>query len=179
MTLLIIDMDFQPGIDCTTFHSFFSWKVWKKKKFFKILESWQVCDWLAKWIIMLRFMDLRWPRVFRRSNAGLVIECTVRWKKAKYHHNNIYNFGILYGLFPRLTTKWRCNLLVVLWCWPNWVKRQWYRLLVSISNGRYKVIYHCGIHAHNSVKVTCITTYMCWLALTIISIETFFQLYHA
>ena len=72
MTLLIIDMDFQPGIDCTTFHSFFSWKVWKKKKFFKILESWQVCDWLAKWIIMLRFMDLRWPRVFRRSNAGLV-----------------------------------------------------------------------------------------------------------
>ena len=23
MTLLIIDMDFQPGIDCTTFHSFF------------------------------------------------------------------------------------------------------------------------------------------------------------
>ena len=71
MTLLIIDMDLQPGIDCTTFHSFFLWKVWKKK-FFKILKSWQVCDWLAKWIIMLRFMDLRWPRVFRRSNAGLV-----------------------------------------------------------------------------------------------------------
>ena len=39
----------QHGIDCTTFHSFFSCKV---------------CDWLAKWIIMLRFMDLRWPRVF-------------------------------------------------------------------------------------------------------------------
>ena len=34
------------------------------------------CDWLAKWIIMLRFMDLRWPRVFRRSNVGLVfISC--------------------------------------------------------------------------------------------------------
>ena len=59
MTLLIIDMDFQPGIDCTTFHSFFSWKVWKKKMFFKILKSWQVCDWLAKWIIMLRFMNRR------------------------------------------------------------------------------------------------------------------------
>ena len=71
MTLLIMDMDFQPGIDCTTFHSFFSWKVWKKNVF-KILKNWQVCDWLAKWIIMLRFMDLRWPRVFRRSNAGLV-----------------------------------------------------------------------------------------------------------
>ena len=61
----------QHGIDCTTFHSFFSWKVWKKM-FFKIFKSWQVCDWLAKWIIMLRFMDLRWPRVFRRSNVGLV-----------------------------------------------------------------------------------------------------------
>ena len=36
MALLIIDnMDFQPGIDCTTFHSFFSWWVWKKKCFFK------------------------------------------------------------------------------------------------------------------------------------------------
>ena len=40
--------------------------------FFKIFKSWQVCDWLAKWMIMLRFMDLRWPRVFRRSNVGLV-----------------------------------------------------------------------------------------------------------
>ena len=35
-----------------------------KKKFFLIFESWQVCDWLAKWMIMSRFMDLRWPRVF-------------------------------------------------------------------------------------------------------------------
>ena len=39
----------------------------------KIFKSWQVCDWLAKWIIMLRFMNLRWPRVFRRSNVCLVI----------------------------------------------------------------------------------------------------------
>ena len=61
----------QHGIDCTIFHSFFSWKVWKKK-FFKIFKSWQAWDWLAKWIIMLWFMDLRWPRVFRRSNVGLV-----------------------------------------------------------------------------------------------------------
>ena len=45
----------------------------EKKLFIKIFESWQVCDWLAKWIIMLRFMDLGWPRVFRRSNVGLVI----------------------------------------------------------------------------------------------------------
>ena len=42
----------------------------------KIFKSWQVCDWLAKWIIMLRFMDLRWPRVFRRSNVGLVWLCS-------------------------------------------------------------------------------------------------------
>ena len=25
-----------------------------------IFKSWQVCDWLAKWLIMLGFMDLRW-----------------------------------------------------------------------------------------------------------------------
>ena len=60
----------QPEIDCTTFHSFFSWIVWKKK-IFKIFKIWQVCDWLAKWIIMLGFMDLRWPRVFWRSSVGL------------------------------------------------------------------------------------------------------------
>ena len=64
----------QTGIDCTTFHCFFSWKVWKKM-FFKIFKSWQVCDWLAKWIIMLQFMNLRWPRVYRCSNVGLVISC--------------------------------------------------------------------------------------------------------
>ena len=41
----------------------------------KIFKSWQVCDWLAKWLIVLGFMDLRWPRVYRRSNVGLVIIC--------------------------------------------------------------------------------------------------------
>ena len=45
----------------------------EKKMFFKIFKSWQVCDWLAKWIIMLQFMDLRWPRVYLRANVGLVI----------------------------------------------------------------------------------------------------------
>ena len=43
------------------------------KKFFK---SWQVCDWLPKWLIMLGFMDLRQPRLVRRSNVGLVSEAT-------------------------------------------------------------------------------------------------------
>ena len=44
--------------------SFFSWNVLKKKLVFKIFKSWLVCDWLAKWLIMLGFRDLRWPRVF-------------------------------------------------------------------------------------------------------------------
>ena len=64
----------QPGIDCTTFQFLFM-KSLKKKKVFKIIKSWQVCDWLAKWIIMLQFMDLRWPRVFQRSNVVLVVKC--------------------------------------------------------------------------------------------------------
>ena len=51
-------------------------KSLKKKFFFLIFESWQVCDWLAKWMIMSRFMDLRWPRgFFWRSNVGLVRAC--------------------------------------------------------------------------------------------------------
>ena len=74
MMLLIIGMDFlyqfNLGLIAPLF-SFSSCKVWKKK-FLKIFKSWQVCDWLAKWMIMLRFMDLRWPRVYRRSNVGLV-----------------------------------------------------------------------------------------------------------
>ena len=49
---------------CTTFHNFIS--MFKKK-----IKSWQVCDWLAKWLIMSRYMDLRQPRVYRRSNVGL------------------------------------------------------------------------------------------------------------
>ena len=50
---------------CTTFHNFL-WMLKKRKK------SWQVCDWLAKWLIMSGYMDLRRPRVYRRSNVGLV-----------------------------------------------------------------------------------------------------------
>ena len=60
----------------------------------KIFKSWQVCDWLAKWIIMLRFMDLRWPRVFRRSNVGLVIVWVLR--KIKSCSNSNFKFKIVY-----------------------------------------------------------------------------------
>ena len=76
MTLLIIDMDLLYQFNMGLIAPFFivSFHVeFEKKLFFKIFKSWQVLDWLAKWIIMLRFMDLRWPRVFRRSNVGLVV----------------------------------------------------------------------------------------------------------
>ena len=76
MTLLIIDMDFLYQFNMGLIAPFFTvsfHEKFEKKMFFKIFKSWQVWDWLAKWIIMLRFMDLRWPRVFRRSNVGLVI----------------------------------------------------------------------------------------------------------
>ena len=75
MTLLIIDMDFLYQFNMGLIAPFFTvsfHEKFEKKKFFKIFKSWQVWDWLAKWIIMLRFMDLRWPRVFRRSDVGHV-----------------------------------------------------------------------------------------------------------
>ena len=75
VTLLRIDMDFlyqfNLGLIAPLFTVSFH-EMFEKKKFFKNFKSWQVCDWLVKWIIMLRFMDLRWPRVFRCSNIGLV-----------------------------------------------------------------------------------------------------------
>ena len=49
-----------------------SFECKKKKKKKKKKKSWQVCDWLAKWLIMSGYMDLRRPRVYRRSNVGLV-----------------------------------------------------------------------------------------------------------
>ena len=39
---------------------------------FFFFKSQQVFDWLAKWLIMSESMDLRRPRVCRRSNVGLV-----------------------------------------------------------------------------------------------------------
>ena len=72
----------------------------------KIFKSWQVCDWLAKWIIMW-FMDLRWPRVFRRSNVGLV---------TSYECRGILKHLYLYYLFNSLFR-------------PTKIKHQNYRLL--------------------------------------------------
>ena len=104
MMLLIIGMDFlyqfNLGLIAPLF-SLFLCKVWKKK-FFKIFKSWQVCDWLAKWMIMLRFMDLRWPRVYRRSNVGLVQTAfkiyTMPTYQSIYICIYIYLFAGWYGL---------------------------------------------------------------------------------
>ena len=71
MTLSIINMDFLYQFNLRLIAPLFTvsfHEMFEKKKF----KCWQVCDWLAKCIIMLRFMDLRWPRVFRRSSVGLV-----------------------------------------------------------------------------------------------------------
>ena len=57
--------------DCTTFHNFLP--MFQKKK--KIFKNWQVYYWRTKWLIMSGYMDLRRPRVYRRSNVGLVTKC--------------------------------------------------------------------------------------------------------
>ena len=71
---MIIDMDFlyrfNLGLIAPLFTGSFHEMFEKYLYFFLIFKSWQVFDWLAKWIIMLRYMDLSWPRVFpfqRRS----------------------------------------------------------------------------------------------------------------
>ena len=61
----------------------------------KIFKSWQVCDWLAKWLIVLGFMDLRWPRVYRRSNVGLVVACSGE-HMSKWHYNMILGRNGIY-----------------------------------------------------------------------------------
>ena len=80
MTLLIIDVDilyqFNLGLIAPLFTVSFHEKI--EKMFFKIFESWQVCDWLAKWIIMLQFIDLRWPRVFLAFQRRSCSLCHVR-----------------------------------------------------------------------------------------------------
>ena len=80
--LLRIDMDFLYQLNLGLIAPLFTvsfHEMFEKKKFFKNFKSWQVCDWLAKWIIMLRFMDLRWLRVFRCSKIGLVNDMIGTW----------------------------------------------------------------------------------------------------
>ena len=71
----------------------------KKKcllKFSKISRS----DWLAKWIIMLQLITLRWPRVFRRSNVGLVYDVP-HWIR---NNNNILYYSKQLGILNWLIT---------------------------------------------------------------------------
>ena len=73
LTLSIIDLNFLYQFNLRLHHFWFVFLFCffnVKNLFFKRM---QVCDKLAKWLIMLGFMDLRWPRVARRSNAALVL----------------------------------------------------------------------------------------------------------
>ena len=42
---------------------------------------------MAKWLIMLGFMDLKWPRVARRSNV-----CLVHHVPSAYHHESFRSY---------------------------------------------------------------------------------------
>ena len=70
ITLSIIDNNFLYQFSQRFHH--FSVSFQCQKIDFKIIKSWQVCDCLAKWLIMLELIDLWRPRVSRRSNVGLV-----------------------------------------------------------------------------------------------------------
>ena len=79
----------------------------EKKKIFK---SWQVCDWLAKWLIVLGFMDLRWPRVNQRSNVGLVIVVILIPENtlSLYTHDNLnWLTPITFCTTSRVIRPWR------------------------------------------------------------------------
>ena len=69
ITLSISDMDFlyQFNLITSLLRPVFFFNV--KKNVFQKLA---VCDKLAKWLIMLGFIDLKWPRVTQHSNVGLV-----------------------------------------------------------------------------------------------------------
>ena len=77
MMLSIIDMDFLYQFNLRLIAPLFTvsfHEMFEKKIVFKFFNSGHVCEWLAKWIIMFGFMDLRWPRVFRHSNIGLALK---------------------------------------------------------------------------------------------------------
>ena len=90
-------------LDCTT-----SQFQRNNKKF----KSWQVCDWLAKWLIILGFMDLRWPRVYRRSNVGLVY-ISAHWPVLVSPHITIVS-GIVVKLWCFYSRKYFLKVLIVM-----------------------------------------------------------------
>ena len=80
--------------DCTTFHNYFQFK----KMIFKIFKSWQVCNWLAKWLIMLGFMDLMFclncdtyfsvKRGLAMSNLALVYSLKTIFYFSRFRYTN-------------------------------------------------------------------------------------------
>ena len=75
MTLLIIDMNFflyqfNLGLIVPLFTVSVHEKKEKKNIFFYKFRK-LAGVWLLGEVVMLRFMDLRWPRLFRRSSVGL------------------------------------------------------------------------------------------------------------
>ena len=103
----------------------------------KIFKSWQVCDRLAKWLIVLGFMDLRWPRVYRRSNVGLVCWC---WSECDVTSGTLAMAAIFrlfvdsQRLIARSQNRTKCVKYVLSYpTWPSrWVlciSMQWLRLM--------------------------------------------------
>ena len=88
-----------------------------KKKF----KSWQVYDWLAKWLIMSGYMDLRRPRVYRRSNVGLVHICTSYQPSSEDGSQNLTfwkSFFFFFFFYFRLLDPLYYFAYHPLWPWP-------------------------------------------------------------
>ena len=88
-------------------HHFSQFQRKGKKKF----KSWQICDWLTKWLIGLGFMDLRWPRVYWRSNVGLVCTCfeisvwNLACTSSGWYHTSSSSFIPICSLWSTLQPK--------------------------------------------------------------------------
>ena len=63
-----MDLLYQFNLRLHHFWDLFFFSMLKKNVFQKLA----VCDYLAKSLIMLGFIDLKWRRVTQRSNVGLV-----------------------------------------------------------------------------------------------------------
>ena len=120
MTLLIIDMDFQPGIDCTTFHSFFSWKVWKKKvfqNFRKLAGLWlvgEVDNHVAIYgsKVAEGFYGVPMPVLLQISSVSLLISNYVLSHQVSLSK---WQFGItslFFFFFTMITFQWYCSVLL-------------------------------------------------------------------
>ena len=146
----------------------------------KIFKSWQVCDWLAKWLIVLGFMDLRWPRVYRRSNVGLV-----HYAVLTHQHKFITDWnGITFAkhtcelngsLHTCLYLWWLfvCHLLFIIpgGCFPTFsgiIKLGWYAAALTTKQYGFRQIRKVCKHVYApwiSYKIE-LKTYS-WLSLSI------------